>query len=91
MPGKDSEEHPAGPRAGWHSAGAWQRTKDGFAALAQRHASALVRLTALVAAAEQRACWVLRELDGRSCEFIADAVGMGQEAVEPATSLHAAA
>ncbi|MFI9831014.1 hypothetical protein ACIHIX_25435 [Streptomyces sp. NPDC051913] len=51
----------------------------------------MVRLTALVAAAEQRACWVLRELDGRSCEFIADAVGMGQEAVEPATSLHAAA
>ncbi|MFD4572737.1 RNA polymerase sigma factor [Streptomyces sp. NPDC058417] len=31
--------------------------------------------------AEQRACWVLRELDGRSYEFIADAVGISQEAV----------
>lgn len=31
--------------------------------------------------AEQRACWVLRELDGRSYEFIAEAVGIGQEAV----------
>ncbi|WP_221356407.1 RNA polymerase sigma factor [Streptomyces beigongshangae] len=30
---------------------------------------------------EQRACWVLRELDGRSYEFIADAVGISQEAV----------
>ncbi|MEU8934582.1 sigma-70 family RNA polymerase sigma factor [Streptomyces sp. NPDC048409] len=31
--------------------------------------------------AEQRACWVLRELDGRSYEFIAEAVGISQEAV----------
>ncbi|MET8943356.1 sigma-70 family RNA polymerase sigma factor [Streptomyces sp. NPDC004542] len=31
--------------------------------------------------AEQRACWVLRELDGRSYEFIADAVGISQQAV----------
>ncbi|MEU1279273.1 sigma-70 family RNA polymerase sigma factor [Streptomyces sp. NPDC005805] len=31
--------------------------------------------------AEQRACWVLRELDGRSYEFIAEAVGIGQDAV----------
>ncbi|MEU5291225.1 MULTISPECIES: RNA polymerase sigma factor [Streptomyces] len=31
--------------------------------------------------AEQRACWVLRELDGRSYEFVADAVGISQEAV----------
>ncbi|MFJ5264772.1 RNA polymerase sigma factor [Streptomyces sp. NPDC088387] len=31
--------------------------------------------------AEQRACWVLREVDGRSYEFIADAVGISQEAV----------
>ncbi|MGW1586399.1 RNA polymerase sigma factor [Streptomyces sp. NPDC002386] len=31
--------------------------------------------------AEQRTCWVLRELDGRSYEFIADAVGLSQEAV----------
>ncbi|MFJ4830612.1 RNA polymerase sigma factor [Streptomyces sp. NPDC088747] len=31
--------------------------------------------------AEQRACWVLRELDGQSYEFIADAVGISQEAV----------
>ncbi|MGY1499556.1 RNA polymerase sigma factor [Streptomyces sp. QTS52] len=31
--------------------------------------------------AEQRACWVLRELDGRSYEFIADTVGISQEAV----------
>jgi len=31
--------------------------------------------------AEQRACWVLRELDGRSYEFIAGAVGISQEAV----------
>ena len=30
---------------------------------------------------EQRACWVLRELDGRSYEFIADTVGISQEAV----------
>ncbi|MEW2568831.1 RNA polymerase sigma factor [Streptomyces sp. NPDC057621] len=30
---------------------------------------------------EQRACWVLRELDGQSYEFIADAVGISQEAV----------
>ncbi|MFF5494989.1 RNA polymerase sigma factor [Streptomyces aquilus] len=30
---------------------------------------------------EQRACWVLRELDGRSYEFVADAVGISQEAV----------
>ncbi|MFJ3781910.1 RNA polymerase sigma factor [Streptomyces sp. NPDC090093] len=30
---------------------------------------------------EQRACWVLRELDDRSYEFIAEAVGIGQEAV----------
>ncbi|MER8235766.1 sigma-70 family RNA polymerase sigma factor [Streptomyces sp. NPDC094049] len=31
--------------------------------------------------AEQRACWVLRELDGCSYEFIAEAVGISQEAV----------
>jgi RNA polymerase sigma-70 factor (ECF subfamily) len=31
--------------------------------------------------AEQRACWVLRELDGRSYEFISEAVGISQEAV----------
>ncbi|MGY0021623.1 RNA polymerase sigma factor [Streptomyces sp. cg35] len=31
--------------------------------------------------AEQRACWVLREVDGQSYEFIADAVGISQEAV----------
>ncbi|MFJ9567668.1 RNA polymerase sigma factor [Streptomyces fuscichromogenes] len=31
--------------------------------------------------AEQRACWVLRELDGRSYEFVAEAVGISQEAV----------
>ncbi|MEU6405870.1 sigma-70 family RNA polymerase sigma factor [Streptomyces sp. NPDC046985] len=31
--------------------------------------------------AEQRACWVLRELDGRSYAFVADAVGISQEAV----------
>ncbi|WP_326732672.1 RNA polymerase sigma factor [Streptomyces phaeochromogenes] len=31
--------------------------------------------------AEQRACWVLRELDGRSYEFVADAVGISQAAV----------
>ncbi|MFD7717322.1 sigma factor-like helix-turn-helix DNA-binding protein, partial [Streptomyces sp. NPDC059814] len=30
---------------------------------------------------EQRTCWVLRELDGQSYEFIADAVGISQEAV----------
>ncbi|WP_105971105.1 RNA polymerase sigma factor [Streptomyces geranii] len=30
---------------------------------------------------EQRACWVLRELDGQSYEFIADAVGISQDAV----------
>ncbi|MET8468867.1 RNA polymerase sigma factor [Streptomyces sp. NPDC006422] len=31
--------------------------------------------------AEQRACWVLRELDGRPYDFIADTVGISQEAV----------
>ncbi|MHC5257854.1 RNA polymerase sigma factor [Streptomyces sp. UC4497] len=31
--------------------------------------------------AEQRACWVLRELDGQSYDFIAEAVGISQEAV----------
>ncbi|BDH05926.1 RNA polymerase sigma factor [Streptomyces seoulensis] len=31
--------------------------------------------------AEQRACWVLRELDGHSYEFIAETVGISQEAV----------
>ncbi|MFE5142825.1 RNA polymerase sigma factor [Streptomyces fagopyri] len=31
--------------------------------------------------AEQRACWVLREWDGRSYEFIAETVGISQEAV----------
>ncbi|MER5438488.1 sigma-70 family RNA polymerase sigma factor [Streptomyces sp. NPDC002790] len=31
--------------------------------------------------AEQRACWVLRDLDGQSYDFIADAVGISQEAV----------
>ncbi|KND28732.1 RNA polymerase sigma factor [Streptomyces acidiscabies] len=31
--------------------------------------------------AEQRACWVLRELDGRSYEFVAEAVGISEEAV----------
>lgn len=30
---------------------------------------------------EQRACWVLREWDGRSYEFIAETVGITQEAV----------
>ncbi|MBM7440265.1 RNA polymerase sigma factor [Streptomyces sp. HB132] len=30
---------------------------------------------------EQRACWVLREWDGQSYEFIAEAVGISQEAV----------
>ncbi|MET8979974.1 sigma-70 family RNA polymerase sigma factor [Streptomyces sp. NPDC004539] len=30
---------------------------------------------------EQRACWVLRELDGHSYEFVADSVGISQEAV----------
>ncbi|MFD0023680.1 RNA polymerase sigma factor [Streptomyces sp. NPDC058382] len=30
---------------------------------------------------EQRTCWVLRELDGQSYEFIAAAVGISQEAV----------
>ncbi|MCQ6552806.1 sigma-70 family RNA polymerase sigma factor [Streptomyces sp. C10-9-1] len=34
-----------------------------------------------VLSAEQRACWVLRELDGRPYEFIAEAVGISQEAV----------
>ncbi|MBV2352917.1 sigma-70 family RNA polymerase sigma factor [Streptomyces sp. J2-1] len=34
-----------------------------------------------VLSAEQRACWVLRELDGQSYEFIADAVGITQQAV----------
>ncbi|MFE1247018.1 RNA polymerase sigma factor [Streptomyces sp. NPDC058735] len=29
---------------------------------------------------EQRACWVLRELDGRPYGFVADAVGISQEA-----------
>jgi RNA polymerase sigma-70 factor (ECF subfamily) len=29
----------------------------------------------------QRACWVLREPDGRSYEFVAKAVGISQEAV----------
>ena len=31
--------------------------------------------------AEQRACWILREWDGRSYEFIADTVGITQQAV----------
>ncbi|MER7956955.1 sigma-70 family RNA polymerase sigma factor [Streptomyces sp. NPDC096030] len=31
--------------------------------------------------AEQRTCWVLRELDGCSYEFIAEAVGISKEAV----------
>ncbi|MGW3085268.1 RNA polymerase sigma factor [Streptomyces sp. NPDC001108] len=31
--------------------------------------------------AEQRACWVLRELDGRSYAFVAEAVGISQGAV----------
>ncbi|MER5888712.1 sigma-70 family RNA polymerase sigma factor [Streptomyces sp. NPDC001941] len=31
--------------------------------------------------AEQRTCWVLRELDGQSYDFIADAVGITQQAV----------
>ncbi|MFE1832571.1 RNA polymerase sigma factor [Streptomyces sviceus] len=31
--------------------------------------------------AEQRACWVLKELDGWSYEFVADAAGISQEAV----------
>ncbi|MDI3419048.1 RNA polymerase sigma factor [Streptomyces luteolus] len=31
--------------------------------------------------AEQRACWVLRELDGQSYESIADTVGISQQAV----------
>ncbi|MFI0510381.1 RNA polymerase sigma-70 factor (ECF subfamily) [Streptomyces canus] len=31
--------------------------------------------------AEQRACWVLRELDGRSYEFVAETLGISQEAV----------
>jgi RNA polymerase sigma-70 factor, ECF subfamily len=31
--------------------------------------------------AEQRTCWVLRELDGRSYEFVADTVGISQQAV----------
>lgn len=30
---------------------------------------------------EQRACWVLRELDGRPYEFIAETVGISQDAV----------
>ncbi|MFF7951442.1 sigma factor-like helix-turn-helix DNA-binding protein [Streptomyces griseorubiginosus] len=31
--------------------------------------------------AEQRACWGLRELDGRPYEFVAEAVGISQDAV----------
>ncbi|GAB3484665.1 RNA polymerase sigma factor [Nocardiopsis coralliicola] len=31
--------------------------------------------------AEQRACWVLRELDGQPYDFIADTVGITQQAV----------
>ncbi|WP_432117417.1 RNA polymerase sigma factor [Streptomyces sp. bgisy032] len=35
---------------------------------------------------EQRACWVLRELDGRSYDVVADAVGIGQEAARARVS-----
>nr|WP_202538134.1 sigma-70 family RNA polymerase sigma factor [Streptomyces sp. SID8379] len=31
--------------------------------------------------AEQRACWILRELDGRSYEFIAETIGITEQAV----------
>ncbi|HEY8986839.1 MAG TPA: RNA polymerase sigma factor [Streptomyces sp.] len=46
-----------------------------------RHAVRELREAFGLLSAEQRACWVLRELDGRSYEFIADTVGISQEAV----------
>ncbi|MEU5618205.1 sigma-70 family RNA polymerase sigma factor [Streptomyces sp. NPDC047802] len=52
------------------------------ARIAESHAAVDELQTALTAlSAEQRACWVLRELDGQSYEFIAQAVGISQEAV----------
>jgi RNA polymerase sigma-70 factor, ECF subfamily len=51
------------------------RLTESRAALADLHRA----LTGL--SAEQRTCWVLRELDGRSYEFIADTVGITQQAV----------
>ncbi|MFJ3705504.1 MULTISPECIES: RNA polymerase sigma factor [Streptomyces] len=52
------------------------------ARIAESHAAVDELQTALTTlSAEQRACWVLRELDGQSYEFIAQAVGISQEAV----------
>ncbi|MEU8794151.1 RNA polymerase sigma factor [Streptomyces sp. NPDC048643] len=52
------------------------------ARLAESRAALGALQTALAdLSAEQRICWVLRELDGRSYEFIADTVGISQQAV----------
>ncbi|MEU0126448.1 MULTISPECIES: sigma-70 family RNA polymerase sigma factor [unclassified Streptomyces] len=52
------------------------------ARIAESHAAVDELQAALSSlSAEQRACWVLRECDGRSYEFIAEAVGISQEAV----------
>ncbi|MGW5399632.1 RNA polymerase sigma factor [Streptomyces sp. NPDC003952] len=51
------------------------RITEARAAVADLH-QALTRLSA-----EQRTCWVLRELDGRSYAFIADTVGITEQAV----------
>ncbi|MFD9791527.1 RNA polymerase sigma factor [Streptomyces sp. NPDC059070] len=46
-----------------------------------RDAARALREALDLLSAEQRACWVLRELDGRSYEFVAETVGISQEAV----------
>ncbi|MEU0133020.1 sigma-70 family RNA polymerase sigma factor [Streptomyces sp. NPDC006296] len=52
------------------------------ARIAESHAAVDELQRALASlSAEQRACWVLRELDGQSYEFIAQTVGISQEAV----------
>ncbi|WP_432189556.1 sigma factor-like helix-turn-helix DNA-binding protein [Streptomyces sp. Tue6028] len=46
-----------------------------------RDALRVVRQALGLLSPEQRACWVLRELDGQSYAFIADTVGISQDAV----------
>lgn len=125
MPEKDCEEHPAGPRAGWHSAGAWQGSGCRTATPGPPRRPGVPPSpgpqTDRVTGQRRYVCWSGRRgrlrgaraasrvglgaaggpsVGGRTArllgrartgrpvlQVIADAVGIGQGAVEPASSL----
>ncbi|MGW5334381.1 sigma factor-like helix-turn-helix DNA-binding protein [Streptomyces bauhiniae] len=80
----DSPPREPRPDGGLLTARAAEGDEEAFAVLVREHAPAPVGLVTRLAddlSAQHRICWVLRELDGRSYEFIAETVGISQEAV----------